>query len=123
VNDVPGVPAEEDLVVRVARRLKEASGTPLGADIELEKHIPMGGGLGGGSSDAATVLIALDRLWATNLGPGVLMGLGAGLGADVPFFVFGRPAWAEGIGERLTPIEIPVHWYLVLVPPVVVSTP
>ena len=123
VNDVPGVPPGEDLALRAARRLKEASGTPLGADIELEKHIPMGGGLGGGSSDAAAVLVALDRLWATNLGADALMGLGTRLGADVPFFVYGRPAWVEGIGERLAPVAVPSRWYLVLVPPVAVSTP
>lgn len=123
VNDVPGVAPEEDLALRAARRLKEASGTPLGADIELEKHIPMGGGLGGGSSDAATVLRVLDRRWATNLGAGALRGLGAALGADVPFFVFGRSAWAEGIGERLTGIDVPSRWYLVLVPPEAVATP
>ena len=123
VNDVPGVPEGEDLAIRAARRLKEVSGTPLGADIELEKHIPMGAGLGGGSSDAATVLWTLDRLWATHLGADALRGLGAGLGADVPFFLFGRNAWVEGIGERLAPLEIPPRWYAVLVPPVQVSTP
>jgi 4-diphosphocytidyl-2-C-methyl-D-erythritol kinase len=123
VNDVPGVPAEEDLAVRAARRLREMAGTPLGADIEVEKHIPMGGGLGGGSSDAATVLMALDRLWATNLGTDALQGLASGLGADVPFFLFGRSAWVEGIGERLAPVQVPLRWYLVLAPPVAVSTP
>lgn len=123
LNDVPGVPPEEDLAVRAARRLKEASGTPLGADLEVDKRIPMGGGLGGGSSDAATVLVALDRLWATNLGADALRGLGMGLGADVPFFLFGRSAWAEGIGERLFPVEVAARWYLVLVPPVAVPTP
>jgi 4-diphosphocytidyl-2-C-methyl-D-erythritol kinase len=123
VNEVPGVPPEEDLALRAARRLKEASGTPLGADLEVDKRIPMGGGLGGGSSDAATVLMALDRLWATNLGEEALRGLGVGLGADVPFFLFGRSAWAEGIGERLSPVAVPARWYLVLVPPVAVATP
>jgi len=123
VNDVPGVPAAEDLAVRAARLLKETTGTPLGADIEVEKVIPMGGGLGGGSSDAATVLLALDRLWATHLGADALRGLGVGLGADVPFFLLGQAAWVEGIGERLAPIEVPVRWYLVLVPPVAVPTP
>jgi len=123
VNDVPGVAPEEDLAVRAARRLKEISGTPLGADIEVEKRIPMGAGLGGGSSDAATVLLALDRLWATRLGDEALRGLGASLGADVPFFVFGRSAWVEGVGERLAAIALPPRWYAVLVPPVHVSTP
>ena len=123
VNDVPGVPPEEDLAVRAARLLKETTGTPLGADIEVEKRIPMGGGLGGGSSDAATVLMALDRLWTTNLGAEALRGLGLQLGADVPFFLFGRSAWAEGIGERLAEVEVPARWYVVLVPPVAVPTP
>jgi 4-diphosphocytidyl-2-C-methyl-D-erythritol kinase len=122
VNDVPGVPAEEDLVVRAARALKAATGTPLGADIEIEKRIPMGGGLGGGSSDAATTLITLDRLWATSVAAGKLAALGATLGADVPFFLFGRSAWVEGIGERLQPIEIPPRWYAVLTPPQAVAT-
>lgn len=122
VNEVPGVPSEQDLAVRAARALKELSGTPMGADIEIEKRIPMGGGLGGGSSDAATVLLALDRLWATSLGAEALAGLGASLGADVPFFLYGRPAWVEGIGERITPIEVPPRWYVVLVPPVAVPT-
>ncbi|HEX6632760.1 MAG TPA: 4-(cytidine 5'-diphospho)-2-C-methyl-D-erythritol kinase [Usitatibacter sp.] len=122
VNEVPGVPSEQDLTVRAAHALKELTGTPMGADIEIEKRIPMGGGLGGGSSDAATVLMALDRLWATNLGAEALAGLGARLGADVPFFLFGRPAWVEGIGERIAPIDVPPRWYVVLVPPVAVPT-
>jgi 4-diphosphocytidyl-2-C-methyl-D-erythritol kinase len=123
VNDVEGVPEDADLVVRAARMLKEASGTPLGAEIELEKTIPMGGGLGGGSSDAATTLLALDRLWETRLGEARLRELGARLGADVPFFLFGQSAWVEGIGERLQPIHLPPRWYVVLVPPVHVPTP
>ncbi len=122
VNDLAGVPSEQDLAVRAARALKELAGTPMGADIEIDKRIPMGGGLGGGSSDAATVLLALDRLWATNLGADALLGLGATLGADVPFFLFGRSAWVEGIGERLAPIEVAPRWYAVLVPPVSVPT-
>jgi 4-diphosphocytidyl-2-C-methyl-D-erythritol kinase len=123
VNEVEGVPEDADLVVRAARLLKEASGTALGAEIELEKTIPMGGGLGGGSSDAATTLLALDRLWETRLGDARLRELGARLGADVPFFLFGRNAWVEGIGERLQPIRLPPRWYVVLVPPVHVPTP
>jgi 4-diphosphocytidyl-2-C-methyl-D-erythritol kinase len=103
VNDVPGVPAEEDLVVRAAAALKAATGTPLGADIEIEKRIPMGGGLGGGSSDAATTLIALDRLWSTSLAEGNLAALGASLGADVPFFLFGRSAWVEASASASGP--------------------
>jgi 4-diphosphocytidyl-2-C-methyl-D-erythritol kinase len=122
VNEVAGVPSEQDLTVRAARALKELTGTPMGADIEVEKRIPMGGGLGGGSSDAATVLMALDRLWATNLGIEALAGLGARLGADVPFFLFGRSAWVEGIGERMSAIDVPPRWYVVLVPPVAVPT-
>jgi len=122
VNEVAGVPSDEDLAVRAARALKELTGTPMGADIEIGKRIPMGGGLGGGSSDAATVLLALDRLWATRLGADALAGLGAALGADVPFFLFGRSAWVEGIGERLAAIDVPRRWYAVLVPAVQVPT-
>ena len=122
VSDLPGVAAEQDLVVRAARLLKEASGTPLGADIEVEKRIPMGGGLGGGSSDAATVLMALDRAWGTGFGVEALAELGIGLGADVPFFLFGSSAWVEGIGERIRPLDLPPRWYAVLVPPVAVPT-
>jgi 4-diphosphocytidyl-2-C-methyl-D-erythritol kinase len=122
VNEVPGVPADQDLAVRAASMLKEASGTAGGADIELEKTIPMGGGLGGGSSDAATVLIALDRLWNTGLGSDALQELAASLGADVPFFIFGQPAWVEGIGERLRPVDLTQRWYLVLSPGVQVPT-
>lgn len=122
VNDVPGVPEDQDLAIRAARALQAASGTARGADIEVEKHLPMGGGLGGGSSDAATVLLALDRLWNLGRGPAGLTELGARLGADVPFFLFGRSAWVEGIGERLTPVAVPPRWYVVLVPPVHVPT-
>ena len=122
VNVVPGVPPDEDLAVRAALLLQEASGSSLGADIELDKVIPMGGGLGGGSSDAATVLMALDRLWGTGFGPEALAEIAAPLGADVPFFLYGRPAWAEGVGDQLTPLEIEPRWYLVLAPPVGVPT-
>jgi 4-diphosphocytidyl-2-C-methyl-D-erythritol kinase len=122
VNDVPGVPSTQDLAVRAALLLKEASGTPLGADIELEKRIPIGGGLGGGSSDAATTLIALNTLWKAGFDREGLAELGAGLGADVPFFVFGCNAWAEGIGDRLRELEMAPRWYVVLVPPVQVPT-
>jgi 4-diphosphocytidyl-2-C-methyl-D-erythritol kinase len=121
-REVPGVPVADDLALRAARALKEASGTRLGADITLEKRIPVGGGLGGGSSDAATTLIALNRLWDTGYTRGRLMELGLALGADVPVFVLGRNALAEGIGERLTPLDVPADWYVVLVPPVVVPT-
>src|SRR5512141_1624656 len=122
VNDLPGVPPEEDLAVRAARLLQEASGTPLGADIEVEKRIPIGGGLGGGSSDAATVLLALDRLWGTHFGAQALGELAPALGADVPFFLHGGAAWAEGIGDELRSVELPPRWYVVLVPPVGVPT-
>jgi 4-diphosphocytidyl-2-C-methyl-D-erythritol kinase len=122
VSDLPGVAAEADLVVRAARLLKEHTGTALGADIEVDKHLPMGGGVGGGSSDAATTLIALNRLWGTGVSRPDLQALGARLGADVPFFVFGRNAWVEGVGELLTPLALPPAWYLVLVPPVAVPT-
>ena len=122
VSDLAGVPPEGDLVVRAARLLQEASGTALGADLEVAKRIPMGGGLGGGSSDAATTLIVLDRLWGTGFGPEALAEIAQGLGADIPFFLFGRSAFAEGIGERLRELALPPAHYLVLVPPVAVPT-
>jgi 4-diphosphocytidyl-2-C-methyl-D-erythritol kinase len=122
LNDVAGVPAAEDLALRAARLLQRASGTGLGADIRLKKRLPLGGGLGGGSSDAATVLLALNRLWRTGLSRRRLLGLALELGADVPVFVGGDNALAEGIGERLRPISLPAAWYLVLVPPVAVPT-
>jgi len=117
-----GVAPEDDLAVRSALRLQAAAGVRDGADIELVKRLPVGGGLGGGSSDAATVLLVLDRLWGTGLGEERLAALGLELGADVPVFVRGRAAWAEGVGEILTPIDLPEPWYLVVVPPVQVST-
>ena len=117
------IPDNDDLVVRAAHLLQRDSGIHFGVDIGIEKHIPMGGGLGGGSSDAATTLIALNRIWNLNLSRTQLQEMGLRLGADVPFFVFGRNAWAEGIGERLQPIEIPPWWYLVLTPSAQVSTP
>lgn len=122
LNQLAGVAPEDDLVVRAARALQKAGGTTRGADIEVEKVIPMGAGLGGGSSDAATTLMVLDRLWGTGLGADRLRALGLDLGADVPFFLFGRNAWVEGIGERLFPIDLPPRWYVVLVPPVGVPT-
>jgi 4-diphosphocytidyl-2-C-methyl-D-erythritol kinase len=121
-NDVAGVPAAEDLALRSARLLQQASGTPLGADIRLKKRLPLGGGLGGGSSDAATTLLALNRLWRTRLSRARLLELALELGADVPVFVGGDNALAEGIGERLTPLALPAAWYLVLEPPVTVPT-
>ena len=122
VNDVPGVPPAADLVVRAALLLQEASGTTQGADIEIDKRIPMGAGLGGGSSDAATTLLILNRLWKTGFDREALAEVGAGLGADVPFFIFGRPAWAEGIGDRLRDVDVPPRWYAILAPPVQVPT-
>ncbi len=119
---LPGVAPEADLVVRAARLLQAESGTPLGADIALDKAIPMGGGLGGGSSDAATVLLALDRLWGLGWPTDRLAALGLRLGADVPFFVFGRTAYATGVGERLEPLELPPSWFVVVAPPVAVPT-
>jgi len=122
VNEVAGIPADEDLAVLAARLLQEASGVPQGADIEIDKRIPVGGGLGGGSSDAATTLLALNRLWKTGFDREALAEIGAGLGADVPFFIFGRPAWAEGIGDRLRDIDVPPAWYAILTPPTQVPT-
>lgn len=122
VNEVPGVAAEDDLSVRAALLLKGASGTRLGVDIELDKRLPLGGGLGGGSSDAATTLLALNRLWRLGLARSRLQDLALALGADVPVFVFGESAFAEGVGEILTPLSLPPAWYVVLTPPVAVAT-
>ncbi|MEO8169980.1 MAG: 4-(cytidine 5'-diphospho)-2-C-methyl-D-erythritol kinase, partial [Oxalobacteraceae bacterium] len=124
---LPGVPQESDLTVRAARLLQAAGseklGKPLaGADIALEKRLPMGGGLGGGSSDAATTLMALNHLWQTGFCRAELMALGLRLGADVPFFLFGQNAFAEGVGEILRPIETPDCWYVVIEPGVAIAT-
>ena len=116
------VPPESDLVVRAARALQAASGTHLGATLRVLKRIPMGGGLGGGSSDAATTLLALDALWGCRLGSDELARLGLPLGADVPVFVRGFSSWAEGVGERLTPVTLPERWYVIIHPGVAVST-
>ena len=113
---------EDNLCVRAARLLKSATGSAAGADLVLEKTLPVGGGLGGGSSDAATTLLALNRLWACELNQAQLMALGLQLGADVPLFIFGRNAVGEGVGERLTALDLPPAWYLVLTPQVSVST-
>jgi 4-diphosphocytidyl-2-C-methyl-D-erythritol kinase len=113
---------EDNLCLRAARSLKEESGSKLGAEIALEKTLPVGGGMGGGSSDAATVLLALNRLWKLGLKRARLQEIGAKLGADVPFFLFGRSALGEGIGEKLTALELPPAWYVVLTPQVTVST-
>jgi len=122
INALEGVPPEQDLCVRAARLLQQETDCKLGVDIELEKRIPMGGGLGGGSSDAATTLLALNRLWRLELSRERLMQLGLSLGADVPVFVFGENAFAEGVGERLQPYPLPDAWYVVLCPPVHVPT-
>ena len=121
-REVAGVPEAQDLCVRAARLLQQHTGCQLGVDIQLNKHLPMGGGLGGGSSDAATVLLALNRLWQLNLSRQELLRLALQLGADVPVFVFGRNAWAEGVGEELTAIALPPAWYVVLTPSVHVAT-
>lgn len=122
VNDVAGVPPESDLCVRAARLLQQVTGVTLGADIHLDKRLPMGGGLGGGSSDAATTLLALNQLWGTHVPRTQLIDLSVKLGADVPVFVFGRNALAEGIGEQLQALDLPPAWYVVLCPPVAVPT-
>ena len=124
---VPGVPEESDLIVRAAQLLRQAAsarfpGRHFGADIAIEKRLPMGGGLGGGSSDAATTLMALNHLWQTGFTRGELMALGLQLGADVPFFIFGENAFAEGVGEELRAVATPQTWYLVLEPGVSVPT-
>jgi 4-diphosphocytidyl-2-C-methyl-D-erythritol kinase len=122
VRPVPGVTEQEDLTLRAAKLLKEASGCPLGVDIDLLKRLPLGGGVGGGSSDAATTLIALNRLWSAGLSTDRLQALAVQLGADVPVFIFGRSAFAEGIGEHLQEVQLSPAWYLVVVPQVAVST-
>ena len=119
---IPGVPADTDLTVRAARLLQQASGCRQGATIHLDKQLPMGGGLGGGSSDAATVLLALNHLWQTDLDRAALEKIGLGLGADVPVFVHGRNTFAEGVGEAFTDVELPPASYLVLHPEVHVPT-
>ena len=119
---VPGVSDEADLGARAAHALRAATGCRLGADIAIDKRVPVGGGLGGGSSDAATVLVALNVLWKTGLDQDALAGIALGLGADVPLFVRGRSAWGEGIGEELTPLELPERWYVVVDPGVAVPT-
>ncbi len=113
------IPPEDNLIIRAAKLLQRDSD---GATIRLQKRIPMGGGLGGGSSNAATTLLALNHLWQRGLQLTELQQLGTSLGADVPVFVGGRTAWAEGIGEQLTPIDLPERWFLVLVPGCQVST-
>ena len=122
VSEWHQVPAERDLAVRAAHALKSATGSRAGVDIALTKRIPVGSGLGGGSSDAASVLLALNRLWKLHLPRSALMEIGLKLGADVPFFVFGEPAFARGVGEECRPVTVPVSWVAVLTPSVMVST-
>ena len=119
---LPGVPPETDLTIRAARLLQAETGCREGVEIEVDKRLPMGGGLGGGSSDAATVLLALNHLWQLGLSRQRLQMLGLSLGADVPVFLFGQNAFAEGVGEALRPVVLPPAWYVVLEPPVQVPT-
>lgn len=123
-STVAGISEDEDLTVRAARLLQQRTGSKCGADIALEKQVPVGAGLGGGSSDAATTLLALNKLWGTRLSRGELMRLGTQLGADVPFFIFGERGRAGGVGEQLTPLAPApwASWYVVLDPRVAVST-
>ena len=121
-DPLPGLAEADDLCVRAARLLQAESGAPQGADLALDKRLPIGGGLGGGSSDAATTLIVLNRLWGLHWPRARLLELALRLGADVPAFVFGENALGEGVGERLSALELPAAWYLVLVPPAAVST-
>lgn len=121
-SPLPGVPVEQDLTVRAARLLQAETGCGLGVSISVDKRLPMGGGLGGGSSDAATTLVALNHLWGLGLDSQRLQTLGLRLGADVPVFVRGAAAWAEGVGEVLTPMLLPEPWFVVLAPDCHVAT-
>lgn len=119
---LPGVAADDNLVVRAARLLQQHSGTSFGADITLDKRLPMGGGIGGGSSNAATTLLGLNRIWNTGLSIAELAKLGLQLGADVPIFIHGHSAFAEGVGEQLQALDLPALWYVVITPDCHVST-
>jgi len=121
-NPLPGVEAEADLTVRAAHRLQAETGCRQGVEIHIDKHLPLGGGLGGGSSDCATTLVALNRLWGLDIPLERLAELGLELGADVPVFVHGHAAWAEGVGERLTAVELDEPWFVVIRPDCEVST-
>lgn len=123
LTPIDGVANEDNLIVKAARLLQKHSGIDLGVKIKLEKNLPMGGGIGGGSSDAATVLLALNHLWQLNLPLSTLAELGLTLGADVPIFIYGRSAFAEGVGEKLTAYDAPTPWYLVSCPDVEIGTP
>jgi len=127
VTDLPGVPEESDLIILAARLLqaevlRRRGALPRGVDIAIDKVLPMGGGLGGGSSDAATTLMALNYLWQAGLSKEELMALGLPLGADIPFFIFGETAFAEGVGEAMRPVRAPDCWYVVIEPGVAVPT-
>ena len=122
LGDLPGVPEELDLTLRAARLLQPFAPKGAGVSIQIDKRLPMGGGLGGGSSDAATVLLALNRLWGLHFSRQRLQELALALGADVPVFVFGQSAFAEGVGERLRRVDLPPAWYVVLMPPVHIAT-
>jgi 4-diphosphocytidyl-2-C-methyl-D-erythritol kinase len=122
LSELPGVAPEHDLVIRAAQLLKRETGYRAGVAIRVDKRLPMGGGLGGGSSDAATTLVALNRLWGLGLSTDALAALGLRLGADVPVFVRGQAAWAEGVGEKLEPVTLPEPWFVVLAPAVSIST-
>ncbi|WP_244847799.1 4-(cytidine 5'-diphospho)-2-C-methyl-D-erythritol kinase [Caballeronia sp. SL2Y3] len=121
-SEVPGVAEDDDLVVRAARLLQKHTGSGYGVEIEIDKRLPMGAGLGGGSSDAATTLLALNRLWGVDLSRETLQNLALQLGADVPFFVFGQNAFAEGVGEALQAVKLPKRFFLVVTPAVHVPT-
>ena len=122
LRELAGVSESADLSIRAALALREYSGCAFGADIDIDKRIPAGAGLGGGSSDAASTLVGLNHLWGLGLSVGQLADIGLKLGADVPVFVRGQCAWAEGIGEKLQAIELPDRWFLVISPPCQVST-
>lgn len=121
-NRVPGVADDDNLIARAAKLLQQASGTHLGATLTLDKTLPMGGGVGGGSSDAATTLVGLNALWRLGFSLDELAALGLRLGADVPVFVHGHTAWAEGVGEQLTPVTLDTPWFVIIHPGVSVST-
>ncbi|MDQ7091880.1 MAG: 4-(cytidine 5'-diphospho)-2-C-methyl-D-erythritol kinase [Methylococcales bacterium] len=121
-SPLEGVPEATDLTIRAAKLLKEVSGYQHGIGIDIEKNLPMGGGLGGGSSDAATTLLVLNKLWGLNFSITTLMKLGLQLGADVPVFIYGYSAWAEGVGEELTQLIIPEQWVVIIKPDCHVNT-
>jgi len=121
-HDLSAALPADDLCLRAARALQAASGTPLGADISIDKQVPWGAGMGGGSSDAASTLLALNKLWQLDWPRDKLMALGLTLGADVPFFLGQGSAWVEGIGEKLTPLDLPAQWLAVLKPAVSIET-